>query len=177
MSYILRSPSLLIVTLFVSHINAAVLFKYDSTSTNLNVSSNVATRPTCYESELSRFHPATMDCLQAQNVIPKDEMMGFFHRQGRADGFLLPVFVTYGTCTIVIGLENNVAEFSSWNTISQAARTLIYTCSKGRASEAKTGGHTNLGIGQQIRISLLNLPIGDPGLSNITNITASASTS
>lgn len=177
MSYILRSPFLLIVTLFVAHMHAIILFEYNSTSTNLSASSSVATRPTCYDSELARFRPVTLDCLQAQSVISTDGMMALFHRQGRADGFLLPLLVSSGTCTIVIGLENNTPEFSSWNTISRAARTLIYTCSIGRAPEAKTGGYTLVGTGQQIKISLLHLPLGDPGLSNIINITASASTS
>ena len=177
MSYIPRSPVLLIVTLFVAHINAAILFEYNSTSTNLDVSSNVATRPTCYDGDVINFHPFTLDCLQAQSVISKDGMMGLFHRQGRADGFLLPILISYGTCTIVIGLENNVADFSSWSTISQAARTMILTCSKGRPPGGKTGGYILVGIGQQIRISLLRLRLGDPGLSSITNITASDSTS
>ena len=177
MSYILRSPFLLIVTLFVAHTHAMILFEYNSTSTNLNASSNIATRPTCYDSDLARFRPVTMDCLQAQSVISTDGMIALFHRHGRADGFLLPILATSGTCTIVVGLESNRADFSSWNTISQAARTLIYTCSRGRASEAKTGGYTLVGIGQQIRISLLRLPLGNPGVSNIINITASASTS
>ena len=177
MSYILRSPFLLIVTLFVAHIHAAILFEYNSTSTNLNVSSNVAARPICYDTEKTALHPFTLDCLQAQDSVPSEAMIGLFHRQGDADTFQLPVLASYGTCTIVIRLENTIPDISSWATISQAARTLILTCSIGRPPQAKTGGYTHVGMKQQIRISLLKIPPGDPGLDNITNITASASTS
>ena len=176
MSYLLRSTSLLIITLFVAHIHAAILFEYNSTSTNLNASFNVAAHPNCYGTEHTEYHPDTLDCLQAQNLLPSGETPGLFHRGEPIDIFRLPGLASYRTCTIVVQLEGNIPAVCAWSTISRAARTMIRTCSGGSAPEAKTGGYTHVGNGRRIRISLLKIPPIDPGLDNIINITASTST-
>ena len=177
MSYVLRSILLLIVTLFVAYSHAAILLEYNSTSTNLNVSSNVVANPTCYTPDYIPFHPLTMDCLRVQDMLPRDTILGFFHPDGIDDLYRLPILASFRTCSVVIRLENKIPEFSSWNTIFQATRTLIHTCSIGTSTQAKTGGYTHVGVGSQIRIVVRTPPLDNAGLNDITNITASASTS
>ena len=177
MSYLLRSTLLLVGTLLVAHIHAAILLEYNSTSTNLNVSSNVAASPTCYTPDDVGPHPLTMDCLRVQEMLPRDTTISFFHPEGIDDMYKLPITASFRTCEVVIRLENRIPEFSSWSTITQATRTLIHTCSRGTSTQAKTGGLTHVGVGSKIRIVVRTPPLGDAGLNDITNITASASTS
>ncbi len=175
MSHLSRSAFLLIVTLFVVHIQTAILFEYNSTTTNVNVSSSGAANPICYDDTHITLHPNTQDCLRAHGILPGGEGSGMFHREGPDDGFRVPVFASSGTCTIVVNLESFTrADISSWNIISLRTRSLIEICSVGRSSEAKTGGYTHVGLGRRIRISLLRIGSADLGLDNTT---ASASTS
>ena len=177
MSYLLRSTLLLVVTLLVAHIHAAILLEYNSTSTNFNVSSNVAASPTCYTPDYDQFNPLTMDCLRVQAMLPRDTQIGFFHPHGIDDMYKLPISASFRTCAVVIRLENSIPEFSSWSTIAQATTTLIHTCSIGTSAQAKTGGFTHVGVGSHIRIVVRTPPLDDAGLNDNTNITASASTS
>ena len=177
MSYLLRSTLLLVVTLLVAHIHAAMLLEYSSRSTNLNGSSNVAASPTCYTPDYINLQPLTMDCLRVQDMLPRDTAMGFFHPHGVDDMYKLPISASFRTCSVVIRLENKTPEFSTWSTINQATRTLIHTCSVGTSTQAKTGGYTHVGVASQIRIVVRTPPLDDAGLNDITNITASASTS
>lgn len=177
MSNLLRSTSLLVVTLLVAHIHGAMLLEYNSASTNLNVSSDLAANPICYTPDYINFHPSTMDCLRVQDMLPRDTTLGFFHPSGIDDMYRLPISASFRTCTVVIRLENKIPEFSSWSTITQATRTLIHTCSIGTSTQAKTGGFTHVGVGSQIRIVVRTPPLGDAGFNDMTNITASASTS
>ena len=170
MSYSLRSTLLLIVTLVVTHIHAATLLEYNDTLTNPNVSEISR----CYDDEHSRYHPITMDCLQARQNIPRGGDLGLFHRSGPPDRYRLPHIVTTRTCTIIIDLQDDRSDFASWNTISLSARALILTCSKGISAEATTGGTALIGQTGQIKISLIKIPPRPPGLDNITE---SASTS
>ena len=139
MSYSLRALLQLIVTLFVAHIHAAALLEYNSITTNLNVSSN----PHCYGDEHSAWQPVTLDCLEARNYIPKRREVGIFHQNGAADGFQLPLIISTRTCSIIINLESNIPEFSTWRTVSFATTTLIAGegsgCQNGRVFARRTG--------------------------------------
>ena len=170
MSYSLRALLLLMITLFVAHIHAATLLEYNKTITDPNVSSN----PHCYGDEHSVYHPGTLDCLQARDYVPKGTILGVFHKNGAADGFKLPLSFSTRTCTIIIDLESNIPEFSTWKTVTLATTTLIHSCSQGWGPDAKTGGYSHVGQGEQIRISLLKIRSDDPIFDNIT---ASAATS
>ena len=161
MSHSSRSTFLLITTLFVADIFAATPSEHNNTIANFNVSKN----PHCYDDEHDKYHPTTIDCLHARRGIPIGWVTGMFHRDGPDDKFQLPIITSDRTCTIVIDLEGNLPESTTWSRINLATRTLIRTCSKITDTEAKTGGITHVG---QIRISLLKIPPGDPGFDNIT---------
>lgn len=170
MSCSLRSTFLLMVTLFAAHNYAAILPEYNNTMTSFNLSKNAH----CYDDDHTRYHPITMDCLQAQQLIPTGGDLGMFHRAGPDDEFRLPVIVSTRTCTIVIDLKTNLPQLATWRAVSFATRALIQICSKGSAPGAKTGGVGHVGQSHRIRISLLKIPPGGPGFDNITE---SASTS
>ena len=170
MSYSLRSIFLIIAILFPAHIRAAALFEYNNTIAKFNAPIS----PHCYDDDDARHYPVTLDCLQARQRIPVGEIIGMFHRGGPSDGFQLPLIVSARTCTILIGLEDDLPELTTWSAINLATTALILICSKITDREAKTGGFTHVGQGQQIKISLLKLPSGDLGLDDITE---SASTS
>ena len=146
---------MLIITLFVAYIHTATLFEYKSTTTNVNASSSVAADPVCYSQEHIALHPTTQDCLRAQEGLPSGTRNSVFHRGGPADGFRLPYFHSFDTCTIVVDFERDMPDVCSWNIISLSTRTTVYSCSVGRLSEAKTGGYTHVGLVRRIRIRLL----------------------
>ena len=164
MSCSFRSTFPLIVTLFVAHIHTAILLEYNNTLSD----SHVSVTPQCYDDEHARYHPITIDCIEARQQIPLGVHLGLFHQNGPADEFRLPVIASARTCTIVIKLEDMNTDLSSWNAISFSTTTLIHTCSKGIEPEATTGGIMVVGRGKQIKIVLLKIPPVPPGLDNIT---------
>lgn len=109
----------------------------------------------CWPSSLRGSRLAdTRDCLQAALLLPDGSDPGDFHNGNPVNDFRLPVAVTHESCTATVSLPQGARDRSSWDHISYVASQMGVICNKGQYPIGQTGGVTNVGTGNSIRVTL-----------------------
>ena len=97
---------------------------------------------------------STRDCLQAALLLPEGSDPGYFHNGDPDNAFHLPVVRPFGSCAATVSLSEGLRDRSSWDHISYVASQMAVICSKGQYPFGQTGGVTNVGSQNSIRVSL-----------------------
>ena len=142
------------IIVFASHATALPTLSLNLTDLDSNVAA-IKTGVNCWPSSLRGSRLAdTRDCLQAALLLPDGSDPGDFHLGNPMNDFHLPVVVTHQSCTATVSLSPGTRDRSSWDHISYVASQMGAICSIGQYPIGKTGGVTNAGTRNSIRVSL-----------------------
>ena len=142
-----------IITL-ASHAIALTTLSLNTTDLNSTLAA-IKTAVNCWPSSMRGSRLAdTRDCLQAALLLPDGSDPGDFHNGNPVNDFRLPVAVTHETCMATVSLPQGAWDRSSWDHISYVASQMGAICSHGSYPVGRTGGVTNVGIRNSIRVTL-----------------------
>ena len=139
---------------FASHANALSILSLNITDLDSNFAA-FKTGVNCWPSSLRGSRLAdTRDCLQAALLLPDGSDPGDFHNGNPVNDFKLPVAKTHQSCTATVSLPQGARDRSSWDHISYVASQMGAICSIGQYPIGQTGGVTNVGTRNSIRVTL-----------------------
>ena len=145
---------LLTIITFASHANALPTLSLNLTDLDSTFAA-IKTGVTCWPSSFRGSRLAdTRDCLQAALLLPDGSDPGDFHNGNPVNDFKLPVAATHESCTATVSLPQGARDRSSWDHISYVASQMGVICSKGQYPIGQTGGVTNVGTRNSIRVTL-----------------------